>query len=162
MLRKRILKCWFGLPTSSFGEHKVLKYAHSWSSGCEIFDRFWYTIVCSNLLASLQDDHKTIACYYAMRWFSVDAMILCNKFARWSQTMIACHAICIVWWCVGPIDAIIFCNNSWTVEQAVWRVFSNHFSTSSSPNPVLTPLKSASKRHDRSFVLSSKIFVWGA
>ena len=43
-----------------------------------------------------------------------------------------------------------------------WRVFSKHFSTSSSPNPVLTPLKIASKRHDRSFVLSSKIFDWGA
>ena len=23
MLRKRILKCWFGLPKSSFGEHNV-------------------------------------------------------------------------------------------------------------------------------------------
>ena len=50
----------------------------------------------------------------------------------------------------------------WTVEQTVWRVFSKHFSTSASPNPVLTPLKSASKRHDRSFVPSSKILVWGA
>ena len=28
-----------------------------------------------------------------------------------------------------------------TVEQAVWRAFSKHFSTNSSPNPVLTPFK---------------------
>ena len=27
---------------------------------------------------------------------------------------------------------------------------------------MLTPLKSSSKRHDRFFVQSSKIFVWGA
>ena len=50
----------------------------------------------------------------------------------------------------------------WKTEQTVWRVFSKHFSTSSSPKAVLTPLKSASKMLSKRFVLSSKIFVWGA
>ena len=55
-------------------------------------------------------------------------------------------------------DAMIFCHNFmhpkrrfWTVEQTVWRAFSKHFSTSSSPNPVPTPLKCASKRHSEMF-----------
>ena len=48
----------------------------------------------------------------------------------------------------------------WKAEQTFQSAFSNHVSTFLSQNPVLKPLKSASKRHSESFVRPSKIFVW--
>ena len=50
----------------------------------------------------------------------------------------------------------------WKTEQKIGRAFSKLFSMSRCPNRVLAYLKSTSKTHARSFVLSSKIFVWGA
>jgi hypothetical protein len=48
----------------------------------------------------------------------------------------------------------------WKEEQQMKSGFSQHFSTVSSPNRVLTPLKSAAKILISSFVHPSKIFVW--
>jgi hypothetical protein len=48
----------------------------------------------------------------------------------------------------------------WKEEQKMKSGFSQHFSTVSSPNRVLTPLKSAAKILISSFVPPSKIFVW--
>jgi hypothetical protein len=45
-------------------------------------------------------------------------------------------------------------------EQTLQTTFSKHFSTFCSPNPVLTPLKSASKMRSERFVRPSQIFVW--
>jgi hypothetical protein len=42
-----------------------------------------------------------------MCWFSGDATIFCNNFARWLQKIVAtCDVMCWVFW-----DAMIFCNN---------------------------------------------------
>ena len=69
--------------------------------------------------------------------------IFCNHLAKLLQKIIASPP--------NTWHVTIFCNHLakfilpkrrfWTV----WRVFSKHFSASSSPNQVLTPLKSASK-----------------
>jgi hypothetical protein len=50
----------------------------------------------------------------------------------------------------------------WKAEQILQTTFSKHFSTFCSPNPVLTPLKSAFKTWSETFVRPSKIFVWDA
>jgi hypothetical protein len=50
----------------------------------------------------------------------------------------------------------------WKAEQKMTSGCSKHFSTFRCPNPVLTPLKSASKKLIEMFVRPSKIFVWGA
>ena len=48
----------------------------------------------------------------------------------------------------------------WKVEPTFQNAFSKHFSTFARPNPVLSPLKSASKTHSEMLVRPSKIFVW--
>ena len=48
----------------------------------------------------------------------------------------------------------------WKAEPTFQNAFSKHFSTFASPNPVLTPVKSASKTHSEMLVRPSKIFVW--
>jgi hypothetical protein len=48
----------------------------------------------------------------------------------------------------------------WKAGQTFQSTFSKHFSTFSSQNRVLTPLKSASKTCFEMFVRPSKIFVW--
>jgi hypothetical protein len=45
-------------------------------------------------------------------------------------------------------------------EQTFQTAFSKHLSTFCSPNPVLKPLKSASKMRSEMFVRPSQIFVW--
>jgi len=68
--------------------------------------------------------------------------------------------MCWLFW-----DAMIFCNNFmlpkrrfWTVGQTFQNAFSKHVSTICSPNRVLTPLKSASKRHSEHPSATSPLF----
>jgi len=70
------------------------------------------------------------------------------------KMMVACRCVC------RNHKFMLPKRRFWKSEPIFPNAFSKHFSTFRSPNIVLTPLKSASKKHSERLVQPSKIFVW--
>jgi hypothetical protein len=86
VLRKCVPKRSFGLPKSSFGEHRLYKMITK-DSSMRINDAMcWFSGMLRSFVTTLQDDYKIITtCDVLVFW---DATIFCNNFARWVKKIV--------------------------------------------------------------------------
>ena len=133
-------------------------YHHIVSAECYSSCEFWHA-----------HHHHAIIILWVQHAIHLVSSACYHHLVNWTDTSSSCYHHIVSAECYSSCEFGMLSSSCefmlpkrrfWKPEQTFQSAVSKHFSTFFSPNPVLTPLKSASKTCSEMFVRPSKIFVW--